>query len=58
MPDPETQEMRVQELRNLLAQHLRRHCDHALFEAERDDPMYSGKQRARQQCDLHVIRIR
>lgn len=35
--------MRVEELRDLLAQHLRRHRDHVLFKAERDDPMHCGK---------------
>ena len=49
--------MRVQELRDLLTQHLRRHGDHALFEPERDDPMHGGKQGAREQRNLDVVRL-
>ena len=43
---PRPSEMRIQKLLDLLAQHLRRHRHHALLQAERDDPMHGGKQRA------------
>lgn len=41
----EAGEMHVEKLVDLLAQHLRRHGDHALFEAQRDDAVHGGKQR-------------
>jgi hypothetical protein len=44
--NPEPCEMRIQKLFDLLAQHLRGHGHHALFEAEGDDPVHGGKQGA------------
>ena len=56
--DPEAGKMRIEELLDLLAQHLGRHRHHALLQAERDNSMHGGKQRARQQRDPHVVRSR
>ena len=39
--------MHVDELLDLLTKHLRRHGDHALLEAERDDAVHSGEQAAK-----------